>query len=160
MEINFVIQQLETITDPRKHLYKNAHKLSDILMIALCATLAGCDDWVTTEAFGNARREWFSTFLELKSGIPSHDTFGRIFSILDPEELSGVYRNLLESFELVDEKIVAIDGKTLRRSHDRSAGVKSTHMVSAWSSENGVVLAQVKSPMKSPLFQNCWILFP
>jgi predicted transposase YbfD/YdcC len=119
-------------------------------MIAVCAILCGAESFVDFERFGKAKLEWFSTFLKLPNGIPSHDTFGRIFAMIDPRQFSECFtRWTLGVRQQIDAEIVAIDGKTLRRSHDRGKGVAAIHMVSAWGRENGLVLGQRKVDSKS-----------
>lgn len=140
---------LSFITDPRME-RTQAHSFSDILMIGVCALLSGAEGFVEFERFGKAKREWLSTFLKLPNGIPSHDTFGRVFALLDPRQFSECFTKwtggLRKSFK---QEIVAIDGKTLRRSHDRAKGCAPIHMVSAWARENGMVLGQCKVDSKS-----------
>ena len=120
------------------------------MMISICALLCGTDTFVDFERFGNAKLEWLSTFLNVKNGIPSHDTFGRVFALMDPRRFSECFTNwtlgLRKSFAA---EIVAIDGKTLRRSHNRAKGHEAIHMVSAWARENGLVLGQRKVDAKS-----------
>lgn len=136
------------LTEPRES--NKSHKLLDILTIALCATIAGCDGWSQFEEFGRSKIEWFKTFLDLPHGIPSDDTFARVFSALNPLEYQEAFLNWVKVIQtLTQGEIVAIDGKTLRRSHDRNAGKKPIHMVSAWASENHMVLGQMKTDVKS-----------
>jgi predicted transposase YbfD/YdcC len=102
------------------------------------------------EAFGKAKEAWFRQFLELPNGIPSHDTFGRVFSVLSPEVFEACFRQWAASIrEVLGEDIIAIDGKSLRRSHCRNKGLGPLHLVSAWSATNGVVLAQLATEAKS-----------
>lgn len=136
------------ITDPRES--NKSHNLLDIITIALCATIAGCDGWSQFEEFGRCKMEWFQTFLELPHGIPSEDTFARVFAAIDPVEFQEAFLNWVQVIQtLTKGDIVAVDGKTLRRSHDRNAGKKPIHMVSAWASENHMVLGQMKTDSKS-----------
>ncbi|NPV55195.1 MAG: ISAs1 family transposase [Anaerolineae bacterium] len=126
------------------------HKLIDIIAIAICGVICGGDDWVMIEYFGNAKREWFETFLELPHGIPSHDTFGKVFALIDPQEFQESFLGWVhEIAEITRGQLIAIDGKTARRSHDQSKGREALHLVSAWASQNGLVLGQVKVDDKS-----------
>lgn len=126
------------------------HSLLDIITIALCAAICGADSWVHVELFGKSKREWFETFLELPNGIPSHDTFGSVFSRLDPERFRDCFVAWTQAIaQLLPGEVVAVDGKTARRSHDRPAGKGALHLVSAWASGNGLTLGQVKTAAKS-----------
>lgn len=126
------------------------HQLLDIVIIAICAAICGADSWEDVELFGDAKYSWFKGFLELPHGIPSHDTFRRVFALLDPEQFQARFVEWIRAVdELTEGQIVAIDGKTLRRSHDRGNGKGAIHMVSAWASENGLVLGQRKVDDKS-----------
>ena len=137
------------ITDQRVTT-RSSHKLIDIIAIAILAILCGADGWVAIETYGKAKQEWLKTFLELPNGIPSHDTFGRIFSQLDPEILE---RNFQTWVNLIAGelglKVVAIDGKSLNGSYDRENSLKSLVMVSAWSSSHQLVLGQAAVEQKS-----------
>ena len=118
----------------------------DIIAIAIC----GADSWVYIELFGKSKLEWFQTFLELPHGIPSHDTFGDVFSRLDPEQFQQCCMAWTQAVsDLVPREVVSIDGKTVRRSHDRNAGKRAIHLVSAWASANTLTLGQVKTTEKS-----------
>jgi predicted transposase YbfD/YdcC len=135
--------------DPRVERSRR-HQLLDIIVIAICAVIAGADGWTDVEAFGKAKRKWFKTFLTLPNGIPSHDTFGRVFARLDPTEFQNAFLQWVQAINtLTQGQIVAVDGKTLRRSHDRSLGKQAIHMVSAWATANRLVLGQMKIPDKS-----------
>lgn len=119
-------------------------------MIAILAILCGADGWVAIETYGKAKKEWLSTFLELPNGIPSHDTFGRIFRQLEPEILESNFQAWVKVIaEKLGLKIVAIDGKSLNGSYERESSLKSLVMVSAWSSSHQLVLGQVAVEQKS-----------
>lgn len=144
-----ILEIFSKIKDPRID-RKKRHFLSDIIAIAICAVIGGVDDWVGIESFGKDHYHWFEKFLRLPNGIPSHDTFGRVFSLIAPDEFEACFIewvNLIR-FKVLGE-IVAIDGKTLRRSHDEKQGQSAIHMVSAWASENNLILGQVKTDAKS-----------
>jgi predicted transposase YbfD/YdcC len=134
---------LESVADPRVNRSRQ-HKLVDILIIALCGFLAGCEGWVDVELFGIAKQKWLEKFLELPNGIPSHDTFGRVFALLDPHQLARVLRQFVQTVtgSLAGEAI-AIDGKTLAGSGESTTAKQALHLVSAWATQHGVVLGQV-----------------
>jgi predicted transposase YbfD/YdcC len=126
------------------------HKLIDILVIAIYAVIAGADNWEDVEEFGQARIEWFQTFLELPNGIPSHDTFTRVFARIDPEQFRASFISWITTVsEVIGGQVIAIDGKVLRRSHDKGIGKSAIDMVSAWATANRLVLGQVKVNEKS-----------
>jgi predicted transposase YbfD/YdcC len=137
------------LTDPRVERTKE-HKLIDIVVIAVCAIIAGADGWVAVETFGHAKENWLRTFLELPSGIPSHDTFGRVFGQLDPAEFQDAFFDWVQAVrETLKGQIIALDGKSLRRSHDKGLGKGAIHMVSAWATAQRLVLGQRKIDEKS-----------
>ena len=119
------------------------------MAIAICAILAGANDWNAIEAFGNTKKDWFERFLDLENGIPSHDTFSRLFSMLLPKAFQDFFFGWVKDIAGLVEGVIAIDGKTVRRSHDGILGKKAIHMVSAWAVENRLVLGQVKTEEKS-----------
>jgi predicted transposase YbfD/YdcC len=138
------------VEDPRR--YNRRHYLRDILVIAICAAVAGADGWNDVALFGETKMDWLkeNLGLELPHEIPSADTFRRVFAVLDAEQFQTAFVNWIQAVEKVTAgQIVAIDGKTLRRSHDRSLGQEALHMVSAWASESGLVLGQMKVDDKS-----------
>jgi predicted transposase YbfD/YdcC len=138
-----------SVTDPRIERTKH-HLLIDILTIAVCAVIAGADDWNAIAAFGRAKLQWFKHFLRLPEGIPSHDTFRRVFLLLDPAEFEQAFLHWVQALaRLAELEVVAIDGKTLRRSHDKLLGKHAIHMVSAWATNNRLVLGQLKVDDKS-----------
>ena len=144
-----LMEHFGELEDPRIDRHKE-HKLIDLLVIAICAILCGANDWVAVATFGKAKREWFQRFLELPPGIPSPDTFGRVFALLAPEQLQAGFLSWIQAVaQVTDGQVVAIDGKTLRRSSDRRSGRATIHMVSAWATHNRVVLGQRKTEEKS-----------
>src|SRR2546428_11724615 len=119
------------------------HQLVAIITIALCAVICGADTWVDVEEFGHAKRAWLETFLDLPNGIPSHDTFGRVFARLDPEQFQASFLSWVQAINTVlPSQQIAIDGKTARRSHERAEGKAAIQMGSAWASASHLVLAQ------------------
>jgi predicted transposase YbfD/YdcC len=126
------------------------HKLSAILVIAVCAVLCGAESYPAIEDFGHERAEWLKQFLELPEGIPSHDTFNRVLRLLDPVQFQACFLRWMHAVaEVTAGEIVAIDGKALRRSFAKGTGKRAIPMVSAWASENGAVLGQRKVDTKS-----------
>jgi predicted transposase YbfD/YdcC len=136
------------IADPRIDRTK-LHKLIDIIILAICAVICGAEGWEEIEEFGKEKREWLETMLELPNGIPSHDTISRVFSKINPQEFERCFLAWVESLTESISGVVAIDGKTLRRSHDGINGKKALHLVSAWAAENRLVLAQLATEEKS-----------
>ena len=135
--------------DPRKAKGKQ-HRLRDIMMLTICAVICGADSFTAIEAFGQAKQRWLGQFLDLEHGIPSHDTIGRVFAGIDPEAFEECFLTWVEAAcEATDGEVIAIDGKTLRRSYDRHAGKAALHMVSAWATANGLALGQVRTAEKS-----------
>ncbi len=137
------------LKDPRIERSK-LHKLIDILVIAICGVICGADTWEDVEAFGKAKQAWFEGFLELSNGIPSHDTFNRVFNRINPEQFQACFLSWINAVsELIEAQVIAIDGKFLRRSHDKGIGKTAIDMVSAWASTNQLVLGQIKVDEKS-----------
>jgi predicted transposase YbfD/YdcC len=127
-----------------------SYKLIDILIIAICAAVCGADDWVAVETFGKSIKSWLMQFVDLPEDAPSHDTFGDVFAVLDAETFEQCFaRWVAQVFQVTEGQIVAIDGKTVRRSHDRTIGKDAIHMVNAWAQHNGIALGQVKTDQKS-----------
>src|ERR1043165_5353476 len=153
-----ISEHFATVTDPRAERGRE-HRLIDILTITLCAVLCGADDWVAVATYGETEEDWVRTFLALPNGIPSHDTFGRVFRRLDPEELRRCFLAWVQAVvgeSVADgvsgglsQQVVAVDGKTLRRSHNRGAGKGPLHLVSAWATASGLVVGQVATEAKS-----------
>lgn len=137
------------LTDPRID-RSRLHELLDIVAIAICAVVAGAASWDDIEDFGNAKIDWLGTFLELPNGIPSHDTFRRLFERLDPAEFQKGFLGWIEALhEATERQVIAIDGKTLRRSFDRAKGKSALHLVHAWATANHLLLGQVAVDQKS-----------
>jgi predicted transposase YbfD/YdcC len=142
-------EHFSVLKDPRIERNKE-HKLIDIIAIAILAVICGADGWTHVEEFGNAKYEWLRGFLELPNGIPSHDTFGRVFSRLSAKAFQECFQSWVNEISILTQsEIVPIDGKTLRRSYDRGSGKKAIHMVSAWTSANRLLLGHVKTEEKS-----------
>ena len=139
-------QWFEELPDPRVT-GRCDHNLIDIIIIAICGVISGADSWVGIETYGKAKEMWLTEYLSLVNGIPSHDTFGDVFSQLDSEAFQAGFSRWVESiFTVTSGQVVAIDGKTARRSHAKSIGKDAIHMVSAWA---GIVLGQRKVDDKS-----------
>ncbi|WP_374234530.1 MULTISPECIES: ISAs1 family transposase [unclassified Thiocapsa] len=137
------------LEDPRDTL-RRRHNLLDMVIIAIAATLGGADGWVAIAQFGRSKEAWFRQFLELPNGIPAHDTFGRVFALLAPEAFEACFRAWVASIRtVIPGEIIAVDGKTLRRSHNRAKGLAALHLVSAWATANRVVLGQIAIEAKS-----------
>lgn len=137
------------LPDPRVRRTRR-HALVDILVITVCAVICGADDWVAIARFGRAKRTWFRQFLALPHGIPSHDTFGRVFAALDPHAFHTAFLAWVASVAtLLPGDAIAIDGKTLRRTFDTASQKAAIHMVSAWATAQGLCLGQVKTDAKS-----------
>lgn len=143
-----LIDYLKALDDPRIDRTRK-HELIDILVIAICATICGAKTWIDIEDFGKSKKKWFSSFLNLKHGIPSHDTFRRIFILLNPEKFLGIFISWVKSVTKdVDLEQICIDGKTLRKSFDKGKHSSAIHMINAWSTGSGLALGQLKSESK------------
>jgi predicted transposase YbfD/YdcC len=141
--------QLLQLTDPRLS-RRRKHELIDVLMIAVTALLCGAENFTHMAQFGQAKESWLRTFLTLAHGIPSHDTFRRVFMLLAPEKFSAVFLRWTQSLrQAVGAEVVALDGKTVRRSFDSAKSQSAIHLVSAWASTNRLVLGQIKVDDKS-----------
>ena len=137
------------VTDPRLERTKD-HKLTDIMAIAICAVICGAEGWTDIENFGKSKFSWLKTFLELPNGIPSHDTFGRVFSMLDAQQFQLAFWEWVCAVnDIVQGQVINIDGKCLRGSDDQKLGKRAIYMVSAWATENELVLGQRKVDEKS-----------
>lgn len=144
-----ILTHFATLEDPRDARGKD-HLLIDIITITICAVICGAESWVDIELYGQSKRAWLGTFLKLPHGIPSHDTFARVFARLDPEAMQQCFLSWIRAISALSAgEVVAIDGKKLRHSYDSTNGKGAIHMVSAWASENRLVLGQQKVNEKS-----------
>lgn len=144
-----VLKYFQHLQDPRVERRKE-HDLVAIVVIGILAVLCGADGFTAIATYGKAKQSWLETFLELPNGIPSHDTFGRVFGMLEPQELESSFLSWVSSItEKLDIELIHIDGKTAKGSYDRESKLKALHTVSAWSSEHGLMLAQQKVDSKS-----------
>ena len=139
-----LLEHFKPLEDPRaEHLLE--HQLLDIIGLTICAVICGADTWVDIEQYGKAKESWLSVFLELPNGIPSHDTIARLFAALNPVALQDCFLSWVKAIAQLNEgEVIAIDGKTLRHSYDQGGSKGAIHMVSAWASQNRLVLGQVK----------------
>lgn len=143
-----ISQFFSCITDPRM-VNKSSHYLIDIIGLTICGVICGADDWTEIEEFGRSKEQWLKQFFQFPNGIPSHDTLGRVFSLISTEELEKAFLSWVTAISEKVTDVVAIDGKTLRRSYDTSSNKNAIHMVSAWAAQNHMVLGQVKTEEKS-----------
>lgn len=144
-----ISEHFGALSDPRKGGMVE-HRLIDIITITVCAVICGANNWVEVELFGRRRQDWLRQFLELPHGVPSHDTFGRVFARLSAEAFQQQFAEWMQAvFERSHGEVIAIDGKRLRRSYDKASNKAAIHMVSAWAQANRVVLGQVKTDSKS-----------
>lgn len=143
------LRTFDELKDPRMDRTRK-HSLSDILTISICAVICGADGWTQIERFGHCKKKWFATFLDLPNGIPSHDTFRRVMMLLDPEAFERCFMAWISELAVASKgRLIAVDGKTLRRSLDRANDKAAIHMVSAWCNANEMVLGQVATDEKS-----------
>lgn len=153
------------VSDPRVD-RTQTHKLMDMIAIAICAVICGAEGWVDIELFGKCKLAWLKTFLELPNGIPSHDTFGRVFWRIDAQEFQlAFYEWFWAVNDIVQGQIVNIDGKQLRGSKDKVLGKRAIYRVSAWAQESELVLGQRnvdEKPNEITTIPNCskCLLFP
>jgi len=144
-----LLEHFAELEDPRVERTK-LHLLPDILGLTICAVICGADSWVDIESYGHSKEDWLKTFLVLPNGIPSHDTIARLFARLDPKQLQTCFLNWINTItQTLGPEVVAIDGKALRHSYDRTEGKSMIYMVSAWATTNRLVLGQVKVDEKS-----------
>src|SRR5688572_981258 len=149
MSVEKLVEHFSALEDPRCA-GKVDHRLIDILVIAVCAVIACAESWDDIALYGRNKLGWLRSFLTLANGIPSHDTFRRVFMLIDPDAFEACFTAWAQSFaEAFDREVVAIDGKTLRRSFDRGRAQGPLHLVSAWASEQGLALGQREVDGKS-----------
>jgi len=149
ISVSTIAKHFGKLEDPRIDRTK-LHLLSDILTIAICAVICDADGWVDVENYGVSKHTWLATFLPLPNGIPSHDTFGRVFARIDPQQFQACFiRWMRDIYRVTNGEVVPIDGKTLRHSFDTELGLSPIHMVSAWATSNRLVLGQLKVDDKS-----------
>jgi len=134
---------------PRRQHPTTFHSLEAILLLTILDTICGAQNWGEIEQWGQAQQAWRSEFLALPHGIPSHDTFGRVFALLDPESLPQAFGAWMSALVARCPEIIALDGKAIRRALDRADGQGPMHVVSAWASRNALVLAQGKGEANS-----------
>lgn len=143
-----IVEHFEDLPDPRRD-HNREHKLIDIVVLSLCGVLAGCEAFTEIEQFGKHKEDFFREFLELPNGIPSHDTFSRVFQLLDPRAFEQCclawVGSLRKDFK---DTSIAIDGKTLRRSFDHAAGLRPLHVLSVWCGEHNLILGQTAVDVK------------
>jgi hypothetical protein len=121
------------------------HLFFDIIVIAILGTICGADGWVEIEQFGRQKVDWLRQYLLLPNGIPSHDTFGRVFSKIAPEAFQACFMEWVKALrKIMQRQVIGIDGKQMRGSHDKSKGKRAIYMVSAWAEKNHLVLGQRK----------------
>ena len=143
-----LVEDVDPLEDPR-HGNAGRHSLHDIIVIALCTILCGGETCTDMALFGQSKREFLESFLPLRNGIPSHDTFSRVFRLLDPEAFRMWFLGFMGQFAQGCEGVLAIDGKTLRRSYDRAEAQSPLHLVNAWAAEQRLVLGQLAVDGKS-----------
>lgn len=144
-----IFEHFSQLTDPRIERTKR-HHLLDIVALSICGVMCGAEGWTEIEEFGQAKQDWLQQFLELPNGIPSHDTIGRVFARILPGQFQRSFQSWIQTISTLTEgQVIAIDGKTLRRSYDRGRDKAALHMVSAWASANHLIVGQVKTREKS-----------
>lgn len=147
MKVDEFIEYFDEITDPRLERCK-LHKLIDIIVISVLGFICGCQTWDELEDFGKSQQDWLKQFLDLPHGIPSHDTIARVFARMNPEVFQQCFMELTQGLIRENNDLIAIDGKTLRRSHDHKKNQHPLHIVSAWATKNHLTLGEVKTSGK------------
>lgn len=143
-----LVDQLANVTDPRRG--ESVYPLVNVLFMTICGVIAGADDFVAIARFANTKKEWFAKFLDMSAGVPSHDRFNAILNAIKPEEFSSILLAWITQLHKISKgQVIAIDGKTLRRSYDHATGKAAIHMVSAWATANHISLGQTVVDEKS-----------
>ena len=152
ISLSGIAKHFESLPDPR-HTRNRRHLLVDVIVVAVCGVIVGCQGPTSIERWAKAKKEWLGTLLELPNGIPSRDCIRRVLSALKPEAFQQCFQNWIAACLLGNadgsQRTIAIDGKTMRRSHDKAAGLGPLHIVSAWASEQGIALGQLATAEKS-----------
>jgi predicted transposase YbfD/YdcC len=144
-----ILQHFSELDEPRVE-GRTLYPMEEILLLTLCAVLSGAETWVEIVVFGKHKLEWLRTFLAFEKGIPSHDTLGDFFAALNAQKFESCFMKWMQSIcPSVVGKVIAVDGKTVRRSHNKSAGQRAIHLVSAFASEGEILLGQLKTEEKS-----------
>lgn len=144
-----LFEHIRIISDPRAEKNKR-HPLETIIFTAICAVICGAESWVDLQRYGELKKEWLSKHVDLSHGVPSHDTFGRFFALLDPQAFQEGFLGWIRRIqEKTQGRIVSVDGKSIRRSHDRARSKEALHLVHAWASENHFLLGEIKTDTKS-----------
>jgi|APSaa5957512576_1039674.scaffolds.fasta_scaffold30701_1 predicted transposase YbfD/YdcC len=149
MSLSNLITHLGTVPDPRIDRGK-LHRLDEMLFVAICAIISGAEGWSDIEEFGRNKLDWLLQYVKLENGVPVDDTFARVFSKIAPKAFRKCLVDWTNSLrDVLNDQVVAIDGKTARRSHDRKRGKAAVHLVRAWATEQGVALGMVSTDVKS-----------
>lgn len=152
VSLDSVVKHFESLPDPR-HTRNRHHLLVDVITIAVCGVIVGCEGPTAIVRWAKTKREWLGQWLELPNGIPSRDCLRRVLSALKPEAFQECFQRWISECLTVScegsHRTIAIDGKTMRRSHDRAGGLGPFHLVSAWASEQGIALGQIATEEKS-----------
>lgn len=144
-----LLKSFADFPDPRRQ-GRIQHRFIDMLIIAVCAVIAGADSWTDIASYGRSKEDWLRTFLRLDGGIPSHDTFRRVFTIINPETFEQYFYDWVRGFfQALDREVIAIDGKTVRRSFNKAIKQGPLHIVSAFATEQGISLGQLAVDGKS-----------
>ena len=145
------LDHFETLEDPRLDNHNLIHNFTDILVITILGTICGADGWTEIYEFAIAKYDWLKTFLSLSHGIPSHDTFGHVFSVIDPDKFESCFYAWIESLDIdTNNEIIAIDGKSLRGSGNKRKNKNVLHLVSAWAVNNRIMLGQPQFGVRRP----------